>query len=649
MMIRLNVTAAGRTTTFEHLGPVVRIGRDPACDLTFEGEAASGVSRQHALIELSPAGATLADAGSSNGTLHNDKPVEGPVALRAGDRINLGYTGPALTVLALDLRPVAVAAAIPAAAVPVAELLPAEKPAPPASPPLALVGVGVVAAVAVLAVVAAGAYLVMNRPGGSTEQVVEATPTKPAPVTPVATIPSTPDKGTTPAPKVRPKVTPPEEEPQVKPPTDPEAPQEKEVGQYVALKEWGPSVLLTRRGENNPWAPLRPEKKIVTAHDLLSLPGYRSEVLLDSGVQLTLWGNIPEFCGEPPTLLESAAMLNAPEPGTDLDVTLEWGRIKVANHKKTKEPAHVRLRFERQVWDLTLAAPDGEAVVELWSRLPHADEAVKRKQLALTLGLFTSKAVTLHRNKPDETLELADHTRVAWASGNPKLFQTVLPEKPVWWAKPPDPKNDALADLMISLDDWSAKLGGVSDEPAAAGPKKGSTADDSGLVTTILKEEGKSADQAFRELGMYFLAALNEPGFLVSRLEDGKSPRVRRAAAHALRCYLSRGADRSAKLRDYLKVKADSPEKAALILTLLHPFPPDQLRDPAARQKIIQQLVADLNDDSLAVREMASWHLEGLAPQTAKKIAYNAAADAGQRQQVVAEWQKELSRTPAPR
>jgi pSer/pThr/pTyr-binding forkhead associated (FHA) protein len=105
MKIRLLIAAgSGATTTFEHAGPVVRIGRDPGCDLSLQGEASTAVSRQHARIELRAGGATLADVGSSNGTLLNDKPLRGPAPLRVGDRIQLGYTGATLTVRELDLE-----------------------------------------------------------------------------------------------------------------------------------------------------------------------------------------------------------------------------------------------------------------------------------------------------------------------------------------------------------------------------------------------------------------------------------------------------------------------------------------------------------------------------------------------------------------
>jgi pSer/pThr/pTyr-binding forkhead associated (FHA) protein len=92
---------------FEHAGPTVRIGRDPEGELVLEGDASNNVSRSHVRIDLGPDGAILRDMGSSNGTLVNDRPIKGPVSLAVNDRISLGYTGPKLSVIEVEL-PVAV-------------------------------------------------------------------------------------------------------------------------------------------------------------------------------------------------------------------------------------------------------------------------------------------------------------------------------------------------------------------------------------------------------------------------------------------------------------------------------------------------------------------------------------------------------------
>src|SRR5438105_1974547 len=104
MKLRLSIAdQSGRATFFDLPGPVVRIGRDPACEVPLAGEHGSAVSRQHAQVTLSAEGATITDTGSSNGTLLNGSLIESAVPLRAGDRIQLGYTGPSLAVVDLDL------------------------------------------------------------------------------------------------------------------------------------------------------------------------------------------------------------------------------------------------------------------------------------------------------------------------------------------------------------------------------------------------------------------------------------------------------------------------------------------------------------------------------------------------------------------
>ena len=106
MKIRLQISLAPDTAMpFEHIGPVVRIGRNPDGELPIHGEASKSVSWDHARIDLSAEGAWLLDLNSTNGILLNDRPVEGPQQLRVGDHFQLGYTGPMLTVVEVDSSP----------------------------------------------------------------------------------------------------------------------------------------------------------------------------------------------------------------------------------------------------------------------------------------------------------------------------------------------------------------------------------------------------------------------------------------------------------------------------------------------------------------------------------------------------------------
>jgi DNA-binding winged helix-turn-helix (wHTH) protein len=63
------------------------LGRDPDCTVRIDSAT---VSRHHARIAVAPEGTTVEDLQSKNGTRVNGRRVERRVALRDGDRIELG-------------------------------------------------------------------------------------------------------------------------------------------------------------------------------------------------------------------------------------------------------------------------------------------------------------------------------------------------------------------------------------------------------------------------------------------------------------------------------------------------------------------------------------------------------------------------------
>jgi protease PrsW len=84
---------AGRSLDLR--GGVLTIGRDAACGLRFE--SMTEISRRHATLTRDGARFVLADAGSTNGTLLNGRPVD-TGAVCDGDLIQLGPRGPRLRV-----------------------------------------------------------------------------------------------------------------------------------------------------------------------------------------------------------------------------------------------------------------------------------------------------------------------------------------------------------------------------------------------------------------------------------------------------------------------------------------------------------------------------------------------------------------------
>jgi pSer/pThr/pTyr-binding forkhead associated (FHA) protein len=77
---------AGRQT---QLADAIEIGRDPSTNLALDDDQAS---RRHARVSAQGELAMVEDLGSTNGTFVNGQPIEGPRALRPGDRIRVGLT-----------------------------------------------------------------------------------------------------------------------------------------------------------------------------------------------------------------------------------------------------------------------------------------------------------------------------------------------------------------------------------------------------------------------------------------------------------------------------------------------------------------------------------------------------------------------------
>jgi pSer/pThr/pTyr-binding forkhead associated (FHA) protein len=77
---------AGRQT---RLDGAVEIGRDASTNLPLDDEQAS---RRHARVSAQGDLAIVEDLGSTNGTYVNGQPIEGPRAVRPGDKIRVGLT-----------------------------------------------------------------------------------------------------------------------------------------------------------------------------------------------------------------------------------------------------------------------------------------------------------------------------------------------------------------------------------------------------------------------------------------------------------------------------------------------------------------------------------------------------------------------------
>jgi ABC-type multidrug transport system ATPase subunit/pSer/pThr/pTyr-binding forkhead associated (FHA) protein len=101
MRVRI-IASSGETSERIVTMRVVRLGRNPACEIAFDPEIFPTVSGEHAKIEKTAKGYLLTHLSRSNKTLLNEKAISGSVPIGVGDCIRLGLTGPTIEVLALQ-------------------------------------------------------------------------------------------------------------------------------------------------------------------------------------------------------------------------------------------------------------------------------------------------------------------------------------------------------------------------------------------------------------------------------------------------------------------------------------------------------------------------------------------------------------------
>ncbi|HTI03795.1 MAG TPA: FHA domain-containing protein [Gemmatimonadales bacterium] len=100
-MSHLKLTTTGGEAVAESQGPAIRFGREPGSGVLVSGDAAKVVSVRHAELRLEHSAWLLTDLGSRNGTYLNGKRVDAPTAVKAGDVVRLGESGPEYRVAAI--------------------------------------------------------------------------------------------------------------------------------------------------------------------------------------------------------------------------------------------------------------------------------------------------------------------------------------------------------------------------------------------------------------------------------------------------------------------------------------------------------------------------------------------------------------------
>jgi hypothetical protein len=408
----------------------------------------------------------------------------------------------------------------------------------------------------------------------------------------------------------------------VKTPAEPSDPPTKDrvVARYVGSPDGLPSVLVHRSGEDEPWKRVKPDDSVYSTGPLVNPPGYVSQLVTKKGAGLLLRGNVPEFALHP-FLMESAVVLHKSDKFA-LDLKLLRGRVYLSNQARRGSVA-VRLRFEDQVWDLTLQEPGTEVVVDLYKHFTRNNRAGEDPQAELYLVVLKGEAELRIDSETHELQAPPGPAGFRWdnleqASG-PTKVEAVRPT----WNKRPAMDQRPARRMAAALEDLAERLEGKAVDIVL---KEGATRDES--------SEDESSEAA-RRLSIYCMAALDQMGDLLDRLEDNDPAHQldREAAVFSLRHWVGRSANQGGRLYRVEKSSGRRtgllidrkfrPADAEAILDLLHDLSDEDRR----RGATYNALAARLEHPRVAVAELGYWHLLRLTIGSDVKLPrFNAAA-----------------------
>ncbi len=384
------------------------------------------------------------------------------------------------------------------------------------------------------------------------------------------------------------------------------------LGNYYFDSRSTPSLLVSRKDEQDDWHRLTPGSRVYSNDRLVSLPGYASEVRLDNGLRLLLRSFVREFTpADNPDMyyLQESAVILHKNPDVDTDLTFQRGRLYISNHKDKE--ALVRLRFETEVWDLTLQ-PGAEVVLDLLKRY-RGDDPVATLHFLLLAG---NGGLVIEGNHHPNLSAPPGPSYFLWENkpidrpGPMVLGPSRVERVPSFFDKVLriDPSNRNAEAMELALKQLSQRM--LANKPP-----------------TVALEEVLQTDPAMQSaqhaLAIYCLGALDEIKTLIRIL--GSTDTVQRldrdTAIFALRRWLRLDAHNGPRLYD---AKNNSglllssgqeyrTNQAETVFKLLHDFSADDF----SKRETYEALATYLLSDKVAIAELAHWHLVRL-PYSAK-------------------------------
>lgn len=432
-----------------------------------------------------------------------------------------------------------------------------------------------------------------------------------------------------------------------------------EVGAHEASKKQAPigkaapsakepAVLLQGTPDKGSWVRvLDKTTPVMSGRMLLAVPGSKSVVNLDSGVELTLWGNLPEVTLDP-SVSESRVIAHTHDV-LDADLTLDRGRIMMRNNKKDGSDARVRVRFvtpldgAEEYFDLTMytgAAVVVERVCAMDREEPfYEDPKDKMRQGPLvSMHIFAAGGASTVRK--DVTLAI-DEMQQPVAEYQPRQGTLTYPKgkvvPPAWLKGAPKitDKNDLArrAKAIETHNDLAKLMDKGKKIDVALAEVLNSTQE----ATQKEMTKGKAMSLETYTQWRYSIlcyAAIDDIGNIFELFTKDDSPLfVRGLCMMTLQQWLAQGREHDYDLLDVVRKSNIKRTPSIKIMERFHMVSSADAGKPATYQHLIE----DLNNDLLPIRALSHWHLTGLVP-AGQAIPYDPAMPAQLRVGAVREW-----------
>ena len=367
-----------------------------------------------------------------------------------------------------------------------------------------------------------------------------------------------------------------------------------------------------------------PANENVRAGDLLvTLPG-AALVSRNGAVAVTCRADGDTSATVP--VLDSGFAVNEPAAGDDFDITLDRGRIDLANTKPAGK-AVARVRFAAAVWTVTLDAPGARVALELSGRwppgtrfrpLPPGTTPTTGPTAFLSLVVLAGEASVTGGGTTVGLRAPPGPALVEWDSTAPADPQPRRVDRLPAWAANPPPATDAAETLR------RRRAENLSTAPEA-------------LIA--------SDDPAARRVGLVAVAAVDDLPALCRELAAPRTADAFDFAPTVARYWLGRPGGQDQRLYRHLTTAGGYTEgQARVLLQLLFGFAPADL----ARPETYEVLIDYLGSDKPAVRHLAAWHLSRLVPK-GKAVPFRPNATAADWADVQAQWKKRIPSGEVPK